>query len=149
MNRPGTTLLFCAAILLTNFMALCGAAESKGGSAVAGDKLAAGVWGGQHLRMEVREGGVEFEFDCGGGQIEGPIALDGEGRFDVKGTFIAQHAGPVLRDEEANARPARYKGRVRGDTLTLTVTFEGSKEEEERNTYTLTRGSEGRLMKCR
>jgi len=36
---------------------------------------------------------------------------------------------------------------VKGDTLTLNVTVGDSKESV--GTYTLTRGSEGRLMKCR
>src|ERR1051326_6119587 len=140
MNRMGSTLLLFAALLLPNFMALCGAAETKGGRAVAGEKLAAGVWGGDHVRMEVGENGVNFEFDCGAGQTVGAVVPDAEGRFDVKGTFNAEHAGPVRRGEGVNTRPARYKGRVRGDTLTLTVTLEGSAEEG--NTYTLTRGSE-------
>src|ERR1044071_8188775 len=147
MNRTGSTLLLFAALLLPNFMALCDAAETKGGRAVAGEKLSAGVWGGDHVRMEVGEGGVSFEFDCGAGNIDRPVALDGEGRFDAKGTFVAEHAGPVRRGEEANTRPASYKGHVRGDTLTLTLTLEGA--EEAGNTYTLTRGSEGRLRKCR
>ena len=153
MTRLGTTFSILAALLLSNVLAQVGsctgggAATPKGGSAGVNERLAAGVWGGSHIRMEVGEGGVNFEFDCGAGNIDRPVALDGEGRFDVKGTFNVQHAGPVLRDEEANTRPARYSGRVRGDTLTLTVAFADS--EEEGNTYTLTRGSEGRLMKCR
>jgi hypothetical protein len=111
------------------------------------EKLAAGVWGGDHVRMEVGEGGASLEFDCAAGNIERPPALDAAGRFDVKGTFNVQHAGPVLRDEEANGRPARYSGRVRGETLTLTVTL--AEPEEDAGTYTLKRGSEGRVFKCR
>jgi hypothetical protein len=157
MTRLGTTFYILAALLLSNVLAQggsCtgggGAATPKGGSAGVNETLASGVWGGPHVRMEVGEKGVNFEFDCGAGSIDRPVALDGEGRFDAKGTFVAEHHGPVLRDEEANTRPARYKGRVRGDTLTLAVTFDGGGEEEEvGTTYTLTRGSEGRLMKCR
>jgi hypothetical protein len=152
MTRLGTTLSILAALLLSNVLAQggsCsggGAAARKGESVATNETLAAGVWGGAHARMEVVEGGVNFEFDCAAGQINRPVALDGEGRFDVKGTFNAQHAGPVLRDEEANARAARYSGRVRGETLTLTVTLAGA--EEEVSSYTLTRGDEGRLTKC-
>jgi len=146
MNRTGSTLLLFAALLLPN-LALCGAAETKGGRAVAGEKLAVGVWGGDHVRMEVVVGGVNFEFDCGAGQTGAPVVPDAEGRFDLKGTFNAQHGGPIRRDEEANARPARYSGRVRGDTLTLTVTL--NEPEEDGGTFTLRRGDEGNLTKCR
>lgn len=153
MTRLGTTLSILAALLLSNVLAQggsCsggGAAARKGESAVTNEKLTSGVWGGAHARMEVVEDGVNFEFDCGTGRINQPVALDGEGRFDLKGTFIVEHAGPIRRDEKENVRPARYSGRVHGETLTLNLTLDGA--EEKANTYTLTRGSEGRLMKCR
>lgn len=147
MNRLGTALSLAAALLLSGVPARGGSSMLKGGGASMNETLAAGVWGGAHARMEVGEGGVSLEFDCAAGNIDRPVALDGEGRFDVKGTFVAQHAGPVLRDEEANARPARYSGRVRGQTLTLTVTL--ADPEQDAGTYTLTRGSDGRLTKCR
>lgn len=151
MTRITTIFSIFAALLLSNVLAQggsCGgAAVSKGGGVPVSEKLAAGVWGGEHVRMEVSEGGASLEFDCGAGEIGQPVTPDGGGRFDVKGTYLLQHAGPVGRDEEANSRPARYAGRVRGETLTLTVTL--ADPEEEVGTYTLTRGSEGRLMKCR
>ncbi len=150
MTRLGTTLSIFAALLLSNVLAQAGscsggAAARKGESVTMNETLAAGVWGGAHARMEVVEGSVNFEFDCGTGRIDRPVALDGEGRFDLKGTFIVEHAGPIRRDEKENVRAARYSGRVRGETLTLTVALDGA----EANIYTLTRGNEGRLMKCR
>lgn len=140
MKRTGTTITILAALLIANVSARCGANAS-------GARLAPGVWGGEHLRMEVSEGGARLEFDCGAGEIRQPLVLDGEGRFDLKGTFNAQHGGPVLRDEEEHARPARYGGRARGDTLTLSVTL--LEPEEDAGTFTLTRGQDARLMKCR
>jgi hypothetical protein len=152
MTRFGTTFSLLAALLLSNVLSQggsCagGAATTGGGSAGVNETLAAGVWGGEHARVEVGEGGVRIEFDCAAGRIEGPVALDGEGRFDAKGTYTAQHAGPVRFNEEADARPARYSGRVRGQTMALTVTL--ADPEEERGTFTLTRGSDVRLTKCR
>lgn len=38
-------------------------------------------------------------------------------------------------------------GRVRGQTMTLTVTL--NDPEEDRGTFTLTRGNDARLTKCR
>lgn len=147
MTRPGTTLSLLAALLLSSVVSAGGCADAKGGRALTSDRLAAGVWGGEHARMEVGEGAVNFEFDCAAGSIDRAVVLDKEGRFDAKGTFTMQHAGPVLRDEAANSRRARYAGRVRGDTLTLTVTL--AEPEEDAGTFTLRRGSEGRLTKCR
>ena len=147
MNRLGTTLTLFAALLLPDLPAQGGAAVLKRGGAGMNETLATGVWGGAHARVEVGEGGVSLEFDCAAGNINRPVALDGEGRFDVSGKYLVQHGGPVRRDEEANARPARYTGRVRGETLTLKVTL--ADPAEDAGTYTLTRGSDGHVVKCR
>lgn len=107
-----------------------------------------GVWGGQHIRLQVTERGAEIEYDCAHGTIEQSIVLDSEGRFDVKGKHAAQHAGPVRRDEEeSGGRPARYTGRISGDTMTLTVIL--TDKSETVGTFTLNRGSQGRVFKCR
>jgi hypothetical protein len=123
------------------------AAAGKASAALKGERLASGVWGGEHVRLEVNDGGAAVEFDCANGSIDQPVVLDGEGRFNVKGRYAAEHGGPVRRDENDNARPARYAGQVKGDTLTLSVTVGDSKESV--GPFTLTRGSEGRVMKCR
>ena len=36
------------------------------------DKLATGVWGGQHIRAEVTDRGADIEFDCAHGAIDQP-----------------------------------------------------------------------------
>lgn len=126
----------------------CGNKEAAAGKAEAkAGRLAAGVWGGEHVRLQVNDGGAAVEFDCANGSIDQPVVLDGEGRFNVKGRYAAEHGGPVRRDETDNTRPARYAGQVKGDTLTLNVTVGDSKESV--GPFTLTRGSEGRVMKCR
>jgi hypothetical protein len=125
----------------------CGNREAAGKAEAKGDRLAAGVWGGEHVRLQVNDGGAAVEFDCANGSIDQPVVLDGEGRFNVKGRYAAEHGGPVRRDETDNTRPARYAGQVKGDTLTLNVTVGDSKESV--GPFTLTRGSEGRVMKCR
>jgi hypothetical protein len=116
-------------------------------AATDGSTLANGTWGGDHLILEVSEKGAEAEFDCARGQVAQPIMLDKHGDFDVAGTFTPEHGGPVRRDENTPAAPARYSGHVDGDTLSLTVTL--AKEKEEVGTYTLTRGAHPMLRKCR
>lgn len=120
-------------------------AENSGGAE--GGRLASGVWGGEHIRMDVSDAGATIEFDCAHAAIEQPIALDAEGRFDSKATFTVERGGPIRRDSPPPTRPARFAGRVSGDTLTLTVTL--TDNDEDAGTFKLTRGSAGRIMKCR
>jgi|SRR5437588_6615926 len=107
--------------------------------------IATGTWGGEHVRVEVSKTGAEVEFDCAHGQITQPIALDKRGNFDVSGTFTPEHGGPIRRDETPPSNPARYSGHATGDTMDLAVT----REKENLGSFTLTRGSQGTLMKCR
>jgi hypothetical protein len=152
VNKLGLTLSLLAASLFGMALVQSGSCRDgvgtlKGANATMSKTLAAGVWGGDHLRMDVNESGAALDYDCAAGMIERPIVLDDGGRFDIKGTFIPQHGGPVRRDEEIKARPARYVGRIRGDVLTLTVSL--ADPEEAVGEFTLTHGDEGRVMKCR
>lgn len=110
------------------------------------EHLAAGDWGGKHVRMEVSGGGALLEFDCAKGGIKGAITLDAEGRFSAQGEFAREGFGP--RDEEHVPKgvPALYLGEVKGESMTLTVTLSGTGEEV--GTYALTRGRRARLWKC-
>jgi hypothetical protein len=111
------------------------------------DKLANGVWGGQHIRAEVTDSGANLEFDCAHGTIDQPIVMDGKGSFDVKGKFTTERGGPTRRDEESNDRLVRYIGHLNDQALSLTIIDAGTKEKIDR--FTLTHGSDGRIMKCR
>ena len=110
----------------------------------AADALLPGVWGGQHIRFEATENGANIEYDCAHGTVEGKILVDAAGRFSVAGTHYREHAGPVREGEESGGRPVRLTGRVGGSIMTLTVTS----GRETIGTYTLTRDSEGRIVKC-
>jgi hypothetical protein len=127
----------------------CRSKEAKMNNAPVGnnERLAAGVWGGQHIRMEVTNGGAQIQYDCANSSIDQPITLDSQGRFAVKGKFSKEHGGPIREDEAPNVSPVRYAGQVSDDTLTLTVTHDETGESF--GTYTLARGSAGRVMKCR
>ena len=107
--------------------------------------VANGTWGGTGLRVEVSSTGADVEFDCAHGRIEGTIHLGKTGSFDVKGTFAPEHGGPILRDEDAAAYAARYKGRVAGDTMTVTV-LQGTTKI---GPFRIKRGARPILRKCR
>ena len=110
------------------------------------DKLATGIWGGEHIRAEVSDKGAEIEFDCAHGAIEEAIVLNANGGFDVSGKFAPQHGGPVRNDEVSNGISVHYIGRVQDSELTLTIVNTDTKETI--GDFTLTHGSEGRLKKC-
>ena len=108
-----------------------------------------GSWGGLHIGLEMAADGGRLEYDCAHGTIEGPVVPGHQGRFAAMGTHFAEHGGPVREGEQEQGRPARYRGKVYGETLTLTVAPAGSNEaNEEIGTFTLTRGATPRLMKC-
>jgi hypothetical protein len=85
-----------------------------------------GDWGGSGLRVSVTGRGAAIELDAASGKTDGPLSLDGEGRFDVAGTLARQRPGPTRSGEAAAAGdPVRFRGRLEGDTLTLEVVPSG------------------------
>ena len=105
-----------------------------------------GIWGGDHISMEVADSGAEINYDCAHGSITEKIAPDRDGKFLVKGSHVREHPGPIRSDEDQSGRPATYHGLIDGETMTLTVTLTGSKETV--GTFTLTHGKSGRVRKC-
>ena len=110
-------------------------------------RLATGPWGGPHIRMEVGEKSATIDYDCANGTIDGPFNIDGKGRFTWRGAHNRERPGPIRVDEQGNSRPAIYTGSVKGDTMRLTVKLADSNEVVE--TFTLKRGSGGRVFKCK
>ena len=147
------TLIFplMSACLLFTILGGRGACGTNGGAvnktpAQKNDKLATGVWGGDHIRAEVTDKGAEIEFDCAHGVIEDAIMLNGKGGFDVSGKLAPQHGGPVRDNEESKGISVHYVGTVKDSELTLTIINTDTKETI--GDFTLTHGSEGRIRKC-
>jgi hypothetical protein len=109
------------------------------------DRVPNGDWGGEHVRLNVADTGGKIEFDCAHGSLDGPLTLDPDGRFDVKGSLVGE-GGPVMKDEAANARPARYRGQTDGRSMSLEVTLEGG---DSAGTFSLARNGRAKLVKCR
>jgi hypothetical protein len=110
-------------------------------------RLQPGTWGGPHIRLSVGPNSATIDYDCANGLINGPLTIDSKGRFTWRGSHNREHAGPVRRDEESNGSPAIYSGWIKGDTMTLTVKLADGNDDVE--TYTLQRGSDGRVFKCK
>jgi hypothetical protein len=109
--------------------------------------IANGKWGGQHIQISITNGSAQIEYDCANGTITGPLKIDSHGRFALRGIHNIEHGGPVRDDENQKGEPAKYSGWTDGKKMTLTVTLVNSKTEI--GTFQLTRGSEGRVFKCR
>jgi hypothetical protein len=108
-------------------------------------RIATGVWGGQHINIKVGANSATIEYDCATGVIDGPLVVDESGRFSLRGTHRMERGGPVRADEEPRQIPATYTGAIKGNTMTLTLKLSDSDEE----TFTLERGKHGELFKCR
>ena len=140
------------ACLLFTILGDRGACGTRGGAVnktpvARNDKLPTGIWGGDHIRAEVTDGGAEIEFDCAHGAIEEAIAPDSKGGFDVPGKYAPERGGPVRNDEASKVILVRYVGSVRDSEISLTIINTDTKETI--GAFTLTHGNDGRVMKCR
>ena len=56
-------------------------------------RIPTGVWGGQHIHIEVGETSATIEYDCANGVIDGPLILDANGNFKLSGTHRIERGG--------------------------------------------------------
>jgi hypothetical protein len=105
-----------------------------------------GTWGGDHIALTVADTGTHLELDCAHGDIPGPLMADARNGFDVSGTFVREHGGPIRVGEMPDSHPAAYAGSVTGTMMVLTVRLTDT--DEAIGTFALSRGSPGRVVKC-
>jgi hypothetical protein len=122
------------------------AGYSCGGATTAPSRLPAGVWGGDHITLAVGDASTHLELDCAHGDIPAVPTLDREGQFEVAGTYVREHGGPIREGEISDRHPAIYSGRVAAATMTLTIRLSDTNEQV--GAFTLVSGSSGRVFKC-
>ena len=110
-------------------------------------QVPSGMWGGEHIRLEVAGRTASIEYDCAHGTITQPLALDRRGHFDARGTHVMEHGGPIRKDEQSDSRPARYTGWTDGKRMTLKVTLTDT--DQVLGTFNLVHGERPRIVKCR
>lgn len=110
-------------------------------------EVTTGTWGGEHVGLEVTDGGGRVEYDCAHGTIDQKIVTDARGGFELRGTHVRERGGPVRRGEPEDSHPAVYKGQVEGDTMSLSVTESDTGQAV--GTFTLKLGRQPQIMKCR
>lgn len=124
-----------------------GAAFGPSGSEKDPKLVSPGTWGGQGIRLEIGDSDAAFELDCAHGRIGTPMRTDEEGRFVAAGVFVREAPGPIRPGRDPQEQPATYSGSIRDGTMELTIALTDSRETV--GAYTLVRGSEGRVRKCR
>lgn len=110
------------------------------------NRVTIGTWGGQNIRLNLTDSGAELQFSCAHGTINQPLTVDDEGRFNAKGTFVAETPGPLREDRPPKTQPALYEGSVKNQDMTLKVTITETKEKV--GEFTLKHGSVGRVHRC-
>lgn len=110
-------------------------------------RIPPGTWGGQHIRLEINGKSASIEYDCAHGTIESPLTLDSKGEFTWRGVHSRERPGPIRLNQKSNDQRAVYTGSVKGNTMTLTVKLADT--DDVIDTFILTRGSQGRVFKCK
>lgn len=82
-----------------------------------------GEWGGEHVALQVTAQGGVLEYDCAHGTIDAPITPNAQGRFEVTGTHIVEHGGPIREDEAPEQHPALYRGWTNGSRMVLELSL--------------------------
>ncbi len=108
-------------------------------------RIPTGNWGGQHVNIKVTAQSATIEYDCATGVIQGPLVVDRNGNFKLRGTHRMERGGPVRADETPRDLPATYTGSIRGNTMTLNLKVNDAEVE----TFKLMKGQEGELFKCK
>jgi hypothetical protein len=96
--------------------------------------------------LTVTDAASHAEFDCAHGDIPSAMTVDDRHSFKVSGTFVREHGGPIQIGEAPDSHPALYFGTATGSTMALTVELTDSNTVI--GTFTLTRGTPERIVKC-
>ena len=106
--------------------------------------VASGIWGGNHLVMQVSSDEITLEFDCAHGRIASPLKLR-NGRFEAVGTYVREAMGPT-RKGGSSAVDAKYSGTVQDGKMDITIEF--IRPQEKVGRFNLVHDKSGRLWKC-
>ena len=135
-TRLSVMVAFCALLLVTVMLVYSQMPQ----------RIPRGEWGGTHIQMNVGDQSATIEYDCAHGEILGPLIINGQGKFKLDGTFTPERGGPIRADDKPRPQAAVYSGEIKGSTMTLTLKVTDADETE---TFTLEKGKQGELFKCK
>ena len=133
----------CAVLVSVPLASVIGCAMSQTGPSPI---VPTGLWGGDHINLTVGETRSRIELDCAHGEIPTALMIDSRGAFSVVGTYVFERGGPIQEDDPEEVHTAVYAGSVTRNRMQLTIRTTGP--DVLVGTYTLTRGTPGRLLKC-
>lgn len=105
-----------------------------------------GQWGGDSAAMIVGDTATHLHISCTYGEVSGRIPIRDDGSFDAAGSYLLRAfpiaIGPTM--------PARFIGRIDGNTATVfvTVTDTIEKKTSTRGPVMVTLGRDPKLMPC-
>jgi len=113
---------------------------------VTGDYLSAGTWGGENVSMQIDQELVHVHIGCTNGDFPAPLAVDGDGRINVAGSYVLR-AYPV---QVGPSLPAQLAGVLTGRQLTFTVAVNDTVEKKlvVLGPVTVTLGREPKMGPC-
>jgi hypothetical protein len=107
-------------------LAVVACSSSRTSAPPADGLLPLGNWGGQGAGMIVSDTAMHLHVGCTFGDASGRIALNSNGQFDVAGSYMLR-AFPVAVGPTV---PARFTGRLDGNTVTVTATVNDTVEKK-------------------
>jgi len=128
---------------------LCGLALLSGFAVLAQQTGAdsSQIWGGRGISLQENASGATIELDCAHGSITDPMPPIAGGDFSVAGTYTPETGGPVQKNAPPRDLPATYNISISGDTMRLAVIL--ADKSRQPPPFTLTRGTAGKVVKCR
>ena len=105
-----------------------------------------GEWGGEHVGLTLDQTGGRLEYDCAAGRIYGPLIRAPDGSFAADGAHTPGMVGPDRLDYVPPSYPARYTGKVGGETMTLRVAVPS--RDLMLGPFRLRRDAEPRILRC-
>ena len=103
-----------------------------------------GEWATKGFALRTAPTGFVVQGKCASGKIPTPIYPDSAGNFAVSGYFNPYSSGYRLADVAPRDTPARFKGKVAGNKLALTMQQNGKPDA----TFLLIRGAPSKFAPC-
>jgi len=119
-------------------LAACAAVPAVG-------RAVTGVWGGEHVGLNLTSTGGMLKYDCAAGTMSGPLMINRAGTFIARGTHTPGRGGPVIQGQRLPSYRVRYNGRVRDNTMSLQGRVENGVLL---GPFTLRRGAQPMITRC-
>ena len=102
-----------------------------------------GRWGAIHINLDVNRNGAVIELECKTGTLDQPLLLDSSNQFSVTGKIVSNTA--LIPGNPKEPIPATFEGKVKGNSMTLTISYIDQTGHPNIVTYYPTYGQTGEM----